>query len=325
MNPNPMNRSILLACSLLAASCGGGATTDGGDLDLGAGDLTLPGPTCRNGIQDVDESDVDCGGSCPPCVNGKACNSGEDCLSGFCEGGTCQRVVDLAWSVTADLGTPTGDMPMSTGGDMADASKLAFAAPVTYLPNATPNALAAADFNGDKKLDVAISDDSSQSDQPGHYSLFPGVGMGALGKAVTATTGVRPRRILAGDFNNDGRLDLVTLDGGVAGAGAVSVLANSGNGGFAANLDSPAGMSPMGFVAGDFNRDGKLDLAVSNDAPNGVQGKLTILLGDGKGGFHAGAALDAGFHPVQVAAADVNGDGKLDLVAAAAGDLPNDA
>ena len=47
-------------------------------------------PSCSNGIQDGDETDVDCGGSCPPCANGKNCVQGSDCTSQICSGGRCQ-------------------------------------------------------------------------------------------------------------------------------------------------------------------------------------------------------------------------------------------
>jgi hypothetical protein len=48
-----------------------------------------PAPTCSDGIKNGSESDVDCGGSCPRCANGRTCLSRNDCASGLCSGGTC--------------------------------------------------------------------------------------------------------------------------------------------------------------------------------------------------------------------------------------------
>jgi hypothetical protein len=71
------------------------------------------------------------------------------------------------------------------------------------------------------------------------------------------------------------------------------------------------GTSPSSLALADFNRDGKLDLAVANAGSNDV----TILLGDGAGGFRpaAGSPFAAGHSPNDIAVGDVNGDGNLDL------------
>lgn len=50
---------------------------------------TPPGPTCTDGVKNGDESDVDCGGTCPRCATSKICRRDGDCLSGFCSGGRC--------------------------------------------------------------------------------------------------------------------------------------------------------------------------------------------------------------------------------------------
>jgi hypothetical protein len=91
------------------------------------------------------------------------------------------------------------------------------------------------------------------------------------------------------------------------------VLGN-GDGTFGAPTAIAVGNAPDAIVAGDFNNDGKLDLAIANSADNTV----TLLLGNGDGKFTqaAGSPYPVGKFPYQIVAADFNGDGKLDLALA---------
>ena len=116
------------------------------------------------------------------------------------------------------------------------------------------------------------------------------------------------------DFNGDGKLDLVTANYGDN--FSVSVLLGDGTGGFTAAPGSPfmAGSAPGSVAVGDFNGDGKPDLAVAHNSSNNV----TVLLGNGSGGFTAapGSPFPAGSGPDSVAVGDFNGDGKPDLAIA---------
>jgi hypothetical protein len=81
---------------------------------------------------------------------------------------------------------------------------------------------------------------------------------------------------------------------------------------FAPAVNIPVGIQPTSVAMGDFNRDGKQDLAVTNSNSNNV----SILLGDGTGNFSPPANFDVGTFPISVVVGDFNGDGKQDLAVA---------
>ena len=81
---------------------------------------------------------------------------------------------------------------------------------------------------------------------------------------------------------------------------------------FGAKTDFGTGSRPHSVAVGDFNGDGKLDLAVANGSSNTV----SILLGTGTGSFGAKTDFGTGIDPISVAVGDFNGDGKLDLAVA---------
>ena len=90
--------------------------------------------------------------------------------------------------------------------------------------------------------------------------------------------GRAPGSVLVEDLSGDGRLDLVVAN---EKGSSVSVLLDDGKGGFSASRGSPfpAGPSPNDLASGDFNRDGRVDLAIANHETQHV----TVLLGDGRG------------------------------------------
>jgi hypothetical protein len=127
--------------------------------------------------------------------------------------------------------------------------------------------------------------------------------------AVNYAAGSNPQDMAVGDFNRDGKPDLVTanyLDDNV------SVLLGVGNGNFGAAVNWAVGHNPISVAVGDFNLDGKPDLAVANFGSNNV----SISLGIGDGTFNAAMGYTAGSFPRSVAVGDFNLDGKPDLAVA---------
>ena len=126
-------------------------------------------------------------------------------------------------------------------------------------------------------------------------------------------TGVSPTAVAVGDFNGDGIPDLAVADSGVypTYSGTVSILLGKGDGTFQAAVNYAAGRQPVSVAVGDFNGDGKLDLAVANygDYFHGSGSGVSVLLGNGNGTFQPAQSFPAGINPTSVAVGDFNGDG----------------
>jgi hypothetical protein len=172
-----------------------------------------------------------------------------------------------------------------------------------------PNDIAVADMNGDGNLDMVIADHQSP-----YLTILLGDGRGgfrpAPGSPFDVHSTPHPHGVSVGDFNGDGRPDVVTDSWG---NNQIELLLGDGKGG----IGTPGRYFPVGrrpyerLRSADFNGDGFPDVVTTNLD----DGTVTILLGDGKGGFRnaPGSPISAGGKPWQVFAGDLNEDGSADL------------
>ena len=220
---------------------------------------------------------------------------------------------------------------------LEDRTLLTFSAPVAYAAGTTPTAVVTADFNRDGRLDLAVSNFNSSD-----VSILLANGDGTFQAARSYGTYYSPYSLAVGDFNGDGKLDLVAsgvdlvaagLHGRGGGGAEFIVLLGNGDGSFHQDrVTYTDGSASRDVAVGDFNSDGKLDLAVAGfdqaTSPhyggyydliyypgNPATSEVTVLLGHGDGTFAASSSFDLGGEPdYDVATGDFNGDGKPDVV-----------
>jgi hypothetical protein len=192
----------------------------------------------------------------------------------------------------------------------------------TFTFNSNPRAsassgvVAVADVNNDGILDLVVAFSNNSSVSFNTYVSLLGNGDGTFQAPATDGSSGVPIAVAVTDFNGDGNLDLAVVQT-IFGVSSVAMLGSIGASGSFSILGGASGFqNPNGIVAGDFNKDGKVDIAVSDGEANTV----TILLGDGTGNVTKGMTYNVGARPTTIVEADFNSDGIPDLAVPNSGD-----
>jgi hypothetical protein len=263
------------------------------DIIQGTGDARIFGPGVNNGTADFLIGNGDGTFQATPLI----------------DAGTPQ----LTFMVTANFTGHGRPDVLVGGGDgnvflLANTGSGTFQSPVmaASLPNERVSA-AAADFNGDGKPDVAVGGLQ--------LAVLLNNGNGTFQAPQTVSTG-GATAIAAADLNGDGRQDLA-----VTNQSGVTIWFGNGNGTFQAGQTYSTGLAPGSLAVADLNGDNKPDIVVIDGGSLGsgpgtvVNGAVYVLLNNGNGTFASPQKYSVAGLPTPVAVADINGDGKADVIA----------
>jgi len=303
---------------------------------------------CDNGTQDEQETDIDCGGgTCRACSGGRHCMLGSDCFSGICVAGsnTCSELATVSFADAVHYpsgGSKTyalfaGDLNGDGHTDLVAANEQSdtltvyinlgggtgmFPNPAPAYPSGDyPTGGAIVDFNHDGIPDVITADYHGDS-----VSILLGTPMGAgKGTGVLAAKTTYPTiekgetsNLDVADLDGDGNLDVITANPAVhlPSAASMSEFLGRADGTLGPPVTSAIGTGssqPYAVAIGDFNGDGKQDVAISDL----VNGPIVVKLGNGDGTFQPQVLYSAGGQGATIIITrDMNLDGKLDLVCA---------
>ncbi len=221
----------------------------------------------------------------------------------------------VSWTVTfseqvaiADVGTDDFSFPTEGLTSPTTTSVVPTDAEGNY---ATTYTVTASGYVGQGLIALNLVDDGSIHDREGNPLQTDPI---SYSSASLAGSGFSPVAVVTGDINEDGKTDIVAAD---YNSGMLLVLIGDGQGGFTQQSNIIVGSNPRDIALADLNGDGHLDIAITEFAFNPANSSftsVTVMMGDGQGGF--GAQQHYGFanQHLAIAVGDVNGDGKPDIV-----------
>ena len=174
---------------------------------------------------------------------------------------------------------------------------------------ANPFGMIAADIDGDGLPDFLIANHDTD-----YITLLQNHGGGRFtSQQIHVHSKPHPHTVAAADLNGDGRVDIVTDSWAEQ---RVTLLFSDGRGGWSSpGVPLDTGRGPyVNVVAADLDGDGHADLVMPNASPDDPHDTVTILFGDGHGHFAPPVPIVAGPAPFKIAIADVNGDGRPDIL-----------
>lgn len=219
-------------------------------------------------------------------------------------------------TVTAALQPPSGsssNLLISFGNGIGGVSSTQIVGVASLV-----QAIVASDLNNDSRTDLITATASNSSNSPSTISVYlhngNNAGMFPFPPTTSFNLSFSVRFIIVGDFNNDGRRDLIATS---TNSNLIAVLLGTESGVFAAPVTFASPVSNAVVTAGDFNNDGKLDLAVAGISSTGA-GAISIVLGNGGGSFTQLSESVTVNNPTSITSGDFNGDSILDIAVTSA-------